>query len=301
VIGFLSQGTAASSQSRLVAVRQGLSEVGFVEGRNAVIEYGFAEGQFDRLPALAADLVHRRVAVIIANGPPAARAAKGQSDTIAIVFAMGQDPVKEGLVASLNRTGGNITGVSFANNLSESKRLGLLHAMVPGATTIGVLMNPDNASIETQSRDLNEAARTLGLKLQIANARNENDFEPAFSSFVQQRAGGLIVTSDAFFSGRIEPLVAFAARYAIPTIYGPVGTARDAPAAGGLMSYGRSASAAYHQAGIYAGRILHGEKPGDLPVMLPTKFELVINLKTAKELGLTVPPSLLAIADEVIE
>jgi putative ABC transport system substrate-binding protein len=206
-----------------------------------------------------------------------------------------------GIVSSINRPGGNITGVSFASNVSESKRLGLLHAMVPGATVIGVLMNPDNASIETQSKRLNEAGRALGLKLHIAHARKESDFEPAFTSFVDQRAGGLIVAADTYFNSQVEKLIALAAHNAIPAIYSPVGEVRAVPAAGGLMAYGSSTTAAFHQAGVYIGRILHGESPGDLPIILPTKFELAINLKTAKALGIEVPATLSAIADEVIE
>jgi putative ABC transport system substrate-binding protein len=300
VIGVLRAGTDEKS-AILTSLRQGLSDAGYVEGRNLAIEYRFAEN-YERLPSLAADLVRLKVAAIFATGGGVAPlAAKAATKTIPIVFSGGFDPVELGIVSRLNRPGGNITGVTFASNLSESKRLALLHAMVPGATAIGVLMNPDNASIKTQSRDLNEAARALGLKLQTANARKESEFEPAFASFVQQKAGGLIVASDAVFTSRFDELVAFAARYAMPAIYSAAGNVRDAAAAGGLMSYGTSISTAYRQAGIYIGRILHGEKPGDLPVMLPTRFELVINLKTAKALGIEVPPTLSAIADEVIE
>jgi putative ABC transport system substrate-binding protein len=303
VIGVLNAGVPDEIiANTLGAMRQGLRDAGYVEGRNVTIEYRYAENQYDRLPALAADLVRRRVAVIFASGggraPPAAKAA---TTTIPIVFAGGFDPVQSGLVSSLNRPGGNITGVSFAANLVEAKKLGLLHTVVPHATAIGVLMNPDNASVETQSRDLNEGARVLGLKLPFAFARNDGEFEPAFASFVQQGVGGIVVAADAFFSRRIAQLVELAARHAIPAIYTPASNARDAAAAGGLMSYGVGATEAAHQAGIYIGRILHGEKPGDLPVMLPTRFELVINLKTAKALGIEVPPTLSAIADEVIE
>jgi putative ABC transport system substrate-binding protein len=303
VIGVLSSFTADDTANigYLQALREGLHDAGYVEGRNLVIEYRFAESHYERLPALAADLVRRRVAVIFASGgsqaPPAAKAA---TTTIPIVFAGGFDPVESGLVPNLNRPGGNITGVSFASNISESKQLGLLHAMIPTATVIGVLVNPDNASVETELRDLNEAARALGLKLEIANAREEGGFEPAIASFASRHAGGLAIASDAFFSARAAQLAALAARYALPSIYGGSGR-RDFAAAGGLISYGTSIPASFHQAGIYIGRILHGEKPGDLPVMLPTKFELVINIKTAKALGIEVPPTLSAIADEVIE
>jgi putative tryptophan/tyrosine transport system substrate-binding protein len=303
VIGVLDSGLASDENSEiLTALREGLRDAGYVVGRNLAIEYRFAENQYDRLPALAADLVRRRVAVIFASGGGVAvLAAKAATTTIPIVFAHGFDPVQSGLVPRLNRPGGNITGVSFAANLAEAKKLGLLHTVVPHATTIGVLMNPDNASVETQSNDLNEAARVLGLRLPFAFARNEGEFEPAFASFVQQGAAGLVVAADAFFSRRIVQLVELAARHAIPAIYGTVINVRGAAAAGGLMSYGASIPEAMHQAGRYIGRILHGEKPGDLPVMLPTKFELVINLKTAKALRIEVPPTLSAIADEVIE
>jgi putative ABC transport system substrate-binding protein len=302
VIGFLNSGAPDEATDSLTALREGLRDAGYVEGRNIAIEYRFAENHYERLPSLAAELVRLKVAVIFATGggqaPPAAKAA---TTTIPIVFTGGFDPVQSGLVSSLNRPGGNITGVTFDSNTSESKRLGLLHALVPSATAIGVLMNPDNASAETQSKDLNETARAIGLKLQIANARSEGEFEPAFASFARQGAGGLAVASDAFLNRRTERLVALAARYAIPAIYPAFSNVRDAAAAGGLMSYGAGMHDAQRQAGVYVGRILHGEKPGDLPVMLPTKFEFVINLKTAKTLGIEVPPTLSAIADEIIE
>jgi putative ABC transport system substrate-binding protein len=301
VIGVLQVGTAADDIN-LPALRDGLRDAGYVEGRNLVIEYRFAENHYDRLPALAADLVRRQVAVIFASGGGlAVPAAKAATTTIPIVFAGGVDPVQSGFVSSLNRPGGNVTGVSFAANTSDSKRLGLLHAMVPGATVIGALINPDNANSETELRVLNEAAGALGLKLQVANARSEGDFEPAFASLIRQGAGGLVVQGDGFFTRRIEQLAALAARYSVPAIYIPGADTRAFTAAGGLMSYGANISTAFHQAGIYIGRILHGERPGDLPVLLPTKFELVINLKTAKALGIEVPPALSAVADEVIE
>jgi putative ABC transport system substrate-binding protein len=304
VLGVLSVGTAADEVTapNMVALREGLGDAGYVEGRNLAIEYRFAENYYERLPALASDLVRRQVAVIFASGggqgPPAAKAA---TTTIPIVFAGGLDPIQSGLVTSLNRPGGNITGVSFASNISESKRLGLLHAMIPAVTTIGVLMNPDNASAETQTRDLNSAARALGLKLEIANARGEGDFERAFASLVERGARGLDVASDVVLNRLIEKLAVLAARYGLPAIYAPNFDARASAAAGGLMSYGASTRPAFHQAGIYIGRILHGEKPGDLPVMLPTNFQLAINLKTAKALGIEVPPTLSTIADEIIE
>ena len=302
VIGLLDATSPDTNAENLRALREGLKDTGYVEGRNLAIEYRFAEGHYDRLPSLAADLVRLKVAVIFASGGGVAQlAAKAATTAIPIVFVGGVDPVQFGLVSSLNRPGGNITGVSFASNISETKRLGLLHAMIPAVTTIGVLMNPDNASAEIQTRDLNAAAHALGLKLEIANARGEGDFERAFASLVERGARGLDVASDVFLNNRIEPLAMLAARYGLPAIYAPLHDARATAAAGGLMSYGASIPAAFHQAGIYIGRILHGEKPGDLPVMLPTNFQLAINLKTAKALGIEVPPTLSAIADEIIE
>jgi putative ABC transport system substrate-binding protein len=302
VIGILSAGPASDKSSEnYEALRDGLKNAGFVEGRNIVMEYRFAENRYERLPWLAAELVRLNVAVIFASGggraPPAAKAATA---SIPIVFTGGFDPVESGLVARLNRPGGNITGVTFASNVSESKRPGLLHAVVPGATMIGALMNPDNASAEVQVRDLNQGTRALGLRLQIANARNESDFEPAFGSFARQGAGGVLIASDAFLSSRIEQLAALAARHSLPTIYG-ANDARDFAAGGALMSYGASTLPAFRQAGLYIGRILHGEKPSELPVMLPTKYELAINLKTAKALGFELPPTLIALADEIVE
>jgi ABC-type uncharacterized transport system substrate-binding protein len=301
-IGILSAGPASDKTSNnYAALRDGLRNAGFVEGRNFIFEYRFAENRYDRLPSLAADLVRLEVAAIFASGggraPPAAKAATA---SIPIVFAGGFDPVESGLVASLNHPGGNITGVSFASNVSESKRLGLLHTVVPGATVIGALMNPDNASTEVQMRDLNEGARVIGLKLQIANARNDPDFEPAFASFAREGAGGVLIANDAVLNSRIERLAALAARHSVPTIYG-ADDPGDFAAGGALMSYGASTLPAFRQAGLYIGRILHGEKPGDLPVTLPTKYELAINLKIAKAIGIELPPTLLALADEIIE
>jgi putative ABC transport system substrate-binding protein len=303
VIGILSARPASDKSSdNYASLRDGLRDAGFVEGRNIIFEYRFAENRYERLPSLAAELVRLKVTVIFASGggvaPPAAKAATA---TIPIVFTGGFDPVQSGLVASLNHPGGNITGVSFSSNVSESKRLGLLHAVVPGMTMIGAMMNPDNASTEVQVRDLNEAARALGVKLQIANARNDGDFEPAFGSFVRQGAGGVLIATDLFLNSRIEQLATLAARHSLPTIYGGANNASEFAADGALMSYGASTLPAFRQAGLYIGRILHGEKPGDLPVMLPTKYQLFINLKTAKALGIEVPPTLSAIADEVIE
>src|SRR6516162_1586148 len=283
VIGYLGQGTAATDQPRLVAVRQGLSEVGYVEGRNVAIEPRFAEGQFDQLPALAADLVRRQVAVIVANGPPPAHAAKAQSNTIPIVFAMGQDPVKEGLVVSFNRPGGNITGYVNLNNQLFGKRMGLLLEIAPNATKLALLVNPNNPNAEPDTKDAQASADALGRQLRVLTAKTERDFEGAFAAIVQEQVGGLLVGVDSLFD--VEQLVVLAARHAIPAIY----PYREFVAAGGLMSYGASFTEPYRVVGIYAGRILKGEKPADLPVQQPTKLELVINLKTAKALGLTIP------------
>jgi putative tryptophan/tyrosine transport system substrate-binding protein len=301
VIGILHTGTATDNRNLInfMSLREGLRDSGYVEGRNLVIEYRFAENDYDRLPSLAAELVRLKVAVIFAGGGGRAQpAAKAATTTIPIVFTGGFDPVQLGLVTRLNRPGGNITGVTFASNVSESKRLGLLHAAVPAAIVVGVLMNPGNGSFEVQSGDLTKAAGALGLRLEIAQARNETDFEPAIAGLVAKGAGGLLIASDVFFTDRVELLAALASRYHLPAIYADD---RDFAAAGGLISYGASRAAAFHLAGIYIGRILRGEKPGDLPVMLPTHYELVINIKTAKALGIEVPPTLSAIADEIIE
>jgi putative tryptophan/tyrosine transport system substrate-binding protein len=297
LVGYLGQGIAAAAQSRLVAVRQGLSEVGYVEGRNVAIEPRFAEGQFDRLPALAADLVRRHVAVIVANGLPPAHAAKAQSNTIPIVFGMGEDPVKEGLVASLNRPDGNITGyTNFANQLI-GKRMGLLREIVPNATNLALLVNPDNPNAEPDMKDAQAAADALGRQLHVLTAKTERDFEGTFEAIVQEQVGGMLVGVDALFEVNRKQLAALALRHGIPAIFPQA----DFPASGGLMSYDASTAEMYRQVGIYTGRILKGEKPSNLPVLRPTKFELVINLKTAKALGLTIPETLLATADEVIQ
>jgi putative tryptophan/tyrosine transport system substrate-binding protein len=298
VIGFLNSGFPAERASLVAAFRQGLKETGYVEGQSVAIEYRFAEGHYDRLTLLASDLVHRQVAVIAATGDTvSALAAKGATTTTSIVFVIGSDPVKEGLVASFNRPGGNITGVSVISSALVSKQLELLHELVPQATTVGVLLNPSNPNANFELSDLQSAARSMGLQLVVARTDTESGIGSAFTSLVQQHAAALLVEPDAFFLDRREQLVALAAHQAIPTIY----SRRAPPAIGGLMSYGTNFADVYRQAGVYVGRILNGTKPADLPVMQPTKFELVINLKTAKTLGLTVPDRLLAIADEVIE
>ena len=297
VIGFLNGTSPEGYGLFLSAFRQGLSETGYVEGRNVAIEYRWAEGHYDRLPALAADLVRRRVTVIAATSTPANLIAKAATTTIPIVFTTSSNPVELGLVASLSRPGGNVTGVATLNVELGPKRLELLHELVPTATTIVALVNPTNPNVETLSRDLQAAARTIGQEILVVNARTEGDIDAVFARLVQQRAGALLVDTDAFFFSRRDQLIALAKRYAVPAIF----DRREFAAAGGLMSYGGSVTDAYRLAGIYTGRILKGEKPADLPVQQSTKVELIINLKTAKALGLTVPLTLLGRADEVIE
>jgi putative ABC transport system substrate-binding protein len=298
VIGFLNSASPGAWAPLVAAFRQGLSEAGYVEHRNVGIEYQWAEGHYNRLPALATDLVRRQVAVIVATGGPAAGlAAKAATSTIPIVFISGGDPVKEGLVASLNRPGGNATGVSVLLNVMEGKRLGLLRELVPTATLIAVLLNPANRSFDEQLSDIQEAARAVGQQIYILNASSEREIDAAFASVVQLRAGAILVAADSVFNSQRDQLVALAARYTIPAIY----HIRELAVAGGLMSYGVNLADGYHQAGLYTGQILKGTKPADLPVQQSTKFEFVINLKTAKSLGFEVPPSLSARADEIIE
>ena len=297
-IGYLSSATSAGFAHLVTSFRRGLQESGYVEGRNLAIEFRWAEGQNDRLPALAADLVGRRVAVIVATGGThPAIAAKAATATIPIVFTGGADPVKFGLVESLARPGGNGTGViSIATELT-AKRLELLRELVPAAATVAVLLNPTSPNAEEQLAEIKEAARITGQSIQLVNATSEREISVALSTGVRQRAGALFVGGDPFFTSRRAQLVALAAQHAIPASY----AFRDFPLAGGLMSYGANLLDLHRQAGIYAGRILDGAKPAELPVLQPTKFELVINLKAAKALGLTIPSTLLARADEVIE
>jgi putative ABC transport system substrate-binding protein len=296
VIGFLGSASPDLWASRVRAFRQGLSEAGYVEGRNVAIEYRWADGQYDRLPALAADLIRRQVAVIVANGP-AAVAARAATTTIPIVFLTGFDPVQFGLVASLNRPGGNLTGVSNLNVELGPKRLELLHELVPTATIIAFLVNPANRNAESQTRDLQAAARARALKLHVLQVSTERDFDAAFATLGQLRAGALVFGTDGFFISQSEQLGALTVRHAVPAIF----QNREFAAAGGLMSYGGSDIDAHRLMGVYTGRILKGEKPADLPVQQSTKVELIINLKTAKALGLKVPLSLLGRADGVIE
>jgi putative ABC transport system substrate-binding protein len=277
--------------------RQGLKEAGYVEGQNVAIESRFAEGQYDRLPALAIELLSRRVAVIFANDLASALVIKPASTAIPIVFSMGADPVTLGLVASLNRPGGNITGVRFLSTGLVAKTLEMLHEAVPNAASIAILVNPANPNAEPETKEAQEAARILGVQLHVLHASTEREIGAAFATLVQRQAGALVIGGDTFLGNRVDQLAALAARQAIPAIY-PFRIFADG---GGLMSYGPSLADARRIVGTYVGRILKGEKPADLPVQQPTKFELVINLKTAKALGLTLPPTLLAIADEVIE
>ena len=298
VIGLLGAASARGYAGQVAAVRQGLGELGFVESQNLAIEYRWAEDQFDRLPALAEDLVSRRVALIVtAGGTATALAAKAATSTIPIVFALGGDPVRSGLVASLNRPGGNVTGVAAFSELLNQKRFQLARELAPEATVIAFLHNPNNPNFASEVKNVNEAVRAIGRQVQVLTAGSAQQFESVFATLAQERISVLVVADDTVFTNGREQLASLAVRFGLPTIY----QRREFVMVGGLMSYGGSANANYRQAGVYAGRILKGEKPADLPVMLPTKFEFVINLKTAKALGLTIPETLLATADEVIQ
>jgi ABC-type uncharacterized transport system substrate-binding protein len=298
VIGFMHSASREPFESMLAGFRRGLNELGFVEGRNLTIEYRWAEGRFDRLPSLAAELVQRPVAIIVAaGGNVSVLAARAATSTIPIVFPGMDDPVKLGVVASFSHPGGNATGVSLFNAVLGAKRLELLRELVPQATVVALLVNPTNPTTEDQVRDLEEAARASNLRIQVVNIKSASDIDPAFATMKEYRAAALVIGADPLLLNQRDHLIVLAARDRLPTIY----SQREFAAIGGLISYGVDFPENYRQASVYVGRILKGEKPADLPVVQPTKFELVINLKTAKALGLTIPPMLLARADEVIE
>jgi putative tryptophan/tyrosine transport system substrate-binding protein len=297
VIGYLEGASREQFTDLIPAFRRGLSETGYIDGQNVRIEYRWAEGSYDRLPALTAELVRARAVLIFTTAFISAQAAKAVTTSIPIVFVSGPDPVQLGLVESLNRPGGNLTGVTLFTSMVEAKRLQLLHEVLPATTTFAFIVNPSNSRADFDIQEMETAARDLGGQIIVVKAGADHDFEAAFAALAKRPIQALVIGGDPFFNSHAQRLVALASHYAIPTIY-PL---HEYAAFGGLMSYGSSISDAYRQAGIYAGRILKGAKPADLPVMQPTKFELVINLKTAKTLGLTVPPTLLSRADEVIE
>jgi putative ABC transport system substrate-binding protein len=297
VIGYLESASQGQFSDLIPAFRKGLSETGYTDGQNVKIEYRWAEGQYDRLPALTAELVRGAATLIFTTAFNSAQAAKAVTTTVPIVFVSGPDPVQLGLVASLNRPGGNLTGVTLFTSTVGAKRLQLLRELLPAANTVAFIVNPGNTRADSDIQEMETAAQALGQQIVVAKAETDRDFETAFATLAKRSIQALVVGGDPFFNSKAQQLVALASHYAIPTIY-PL---NEFAAVGGLMSYGSSISDAYRQAGIYAGRILKGAKPADLPVMQPTKFELVINLKTAKALGLTVPPTLLARADDVIE
>jgi putative ABC transport system substrate-binding protein len=298
VVGFLHQGSAKQYETFAAAFREGLNKSGYVEGRNVAIQYRWAEGHYDQLPQMAADLVRRKVSVIASAYAVAGVAAKVATSTIPIIFVTGTDPIRDGLVPALNRPGGNVTGVTFFSALLGAKRLGLLHDLLPAASTLALLINPANRMVsESYLKDVQSAARPLGLRIIVVPASSEQEIEVGFRTMVEQRIDALMISADAFLVTRQDQIIALAARHAIPTMY----TQRENVVAGGLMSYATDIAGAYRELGIYLGRILKGEKPSELPVAQSTKFEFVLNLKTATTLGLTIPPGLLAIADEVIE
>ena len=298
LIGFLSSRAFNDSRHLVDAFRAGLETTGYIEGQNVAVEYRWAEGHYDRLPALAAELVRSRLAVLVTTGgEPSVLAAKAATSSIPIVFTTGGDPVKMGLVPSLSRPGGNATGISLLTTAPEAKRLGILHELAPRASVIGVLIDPNYQQAEDQARELREAAEVLNLQIAIAFAGKDQELKEAFAALAQNRAAALLVTADPFFDTRRDRIIALAAQFRLPAIY----QFRDYAVAGGLVSYGVSLADGYRQVGIYAGRILKGDKPGDLPIYQAIKFEFVINLKTARDLGVQVPPMLSALADEVIE
>jgi ABC-type uncharacterized transport system substrate-binding protein len=298
VIGFLHSGTAAPFEAQLVAFQQGLKDGGYVVGQNVAIEYRWAEGKVDRLPELAADLVRRRVSVIAAvGGPPSNLAAKNATTTIPVVFNTGADPVKMGLVTNVRQLGGNVTGISFFSEELGTKALSLLRDLVPGAKTFGLMVNPNNPETLRRSADAMAAARALGLTMEVVHAATPPDIDKAFDSLSERRVGALLLGADAFYGGRVQQFVSLAARHKLPAMY----YRREFAEAGGLASYGASVTDAYRQAGVYVARVLKGEKPGELPVMQAAKFEFVLNLKTARALGIDVPMAFSAAADEIIE
>jgi putative ABC transport system substrate-binding protein len=297
VIGFLGSRSADDSAHLVASFRQGLRETGYVDGQNVVMEFRWAQGQYNRLPELAADLVLRQVTVMFASAPPGVAAAKTATATIPIVFTVGGDPVKDGFVASFNRPGGNATGVYVITTAVEAKRLQLLHELMPGASKIAYLVNPNFSEADSQLNEVGAAGHAMGLQVLFLKAGNEQEIDASFATLTEQRIGAILISSDPFFNSRPVQFVALAARYSIPAMY----SQREFAAAGGLISYGTSLADAYRQAGVYVGRILKGEKPADLPVQQSTKVELIINLKTARTLGLTFPITLLGRADEVIE
>lgn len=298
VVGFLSSRSPNESAAVAAAFRQGLAQAGFVVGQNMAIEYRWAEGQYDRLPALAAELVNLKVAAILAaGGPPSALAAKKATTTIPVIFSAADDPVGLGLVASLSRPGGNVTGMSLFNATLVAKRLALLHELVPSARVIAYLTNPANPGVILEVKAAQEAAKTFGLELQVIDASTDQEIEAAFARLIQQRIGAVVVAGEPFLDSRRAAIVELAAKYAVPASY----SWRENVAIGGLLSYGTTISESYRSAGVYCGRVLKGERPADLPVMQPTKFEMTINLKTARTLGINVPPALLTAADEIIE
>jgi putative tryptophan/tyrosine transport system substrate-binding protein len=296
VIGFLNSASSDTLAAAVAAFHQGLRQTGYVEGQNVTIQYRYADGQYEKLAGMVADLISRQVSVIMAGGPPAAQVAQAATSGVPIVFTSGVDAVKLGLVASLSRPGGNVTGISFLNDDLGAKRIGLLRTLLPKARTIALLVNP-NFLDAGQLRDAQEAARIAGMRSYVFNASDRDEIDVAFSRMAELRVDALLVNADPFLSSRRQQMAILAARHAVPTMY----NFRESVVAGGLMSYDTSLSEAYREAGVYVGRILHGDKPSDLPVLRPTKFEFLINLRTAKALGLTVPPQLLAIADEVID